>query len=317
MIPINPMLAVQGKAFSSKDWIFEPKIDGARCIAFISGYTVELQNRRLKAITYRYPEVVRSLKQAVSGDCILDGEMSVFSKGVPSFSSLAVREQQPANKNLRIDYLSKALPASYIVFDILYKDGESLMDHPLEERKSILKAMLKEDSIVTIIDYLQEDGEAYFKAALKSGLEGIVAKRLASTYQPGVRSLDWIKIKRQLTFDLVVGGYSIGIGQREPFFGSLLLGAYDSSKLVFAGKVGSGFSMQELKEISGEFNPSDHSPFFNLSSMRDVRWLKPELVVEVEALEVSKRKHLRAPVFLRKRDDKSPQECTIDQLQIA
>src|SRR5512136_1018489 len=148
MIPINPMLAVQGKAFSSKDWIFEPKIDGARCIAFISGHTVELQNRRLKAITYRYPEVVRSLKQAVAGDCILDGEMSVFSKGVPSFSSLAVREQQLPTKKLRIDYLSKALPASYIVFDILYKDGESLMDHPLEERKSILKAMLKEDSIV-------------------------------------------------------------------------------------------------------------------------------------------------------------------------
>jgi len=229
----------------------------------------------LKAIAYRYPEVVRSLKKAVV-DCVLDGEMAVFSNGVPSFSSLAVREQQPANKNLRIDYLSKALPASYIVFDILYKDGESLVDRPLEERKSILKAELKEDSIVTIIDYLQEDGEPYFKAALKSGLEGMMAKRLASTYQPGVRSRDWIKIKKQLTFDLVVGGYSIGIGQREPFFGSLLLGAYDSGKLVFTGKVGSGFSMQELEEISGEFNPSDHSPFFNLSSMRDVRWLKPE-----------------------------------------
>jgi DNA ligase D-like protein (predicted ligase) len=316
MIPINPMLAVQGKAFSNKVWIFEPKIDGARCLAFISGDTVELQNRRLKTITYRYPEVVRSLKQAV-GDCVLDGEMAVFSKGVPSFSSLAVREQQLPTKKLRIDYLSKALPASYIVFDILYKDGESLMDHPLEERKSILKAELKEDSIVMIIDYLQEDGEAYFKAALKSGLEGVMAKRLASTYQPGVRSQDWIKIKKQLTFDLVVGGYTRGYGQREPFFGSLLLGAYDSGKLMFTGKVGSGFSMQELQEISSEFSPSDDSPFFNLISMRDVRWLKPELVVEVEALEVSKRKHLRAPVFLRKRDDKSPEECTIDQLQIA
>jgi DNA ligase D-like protein (predicted ligase) len=317
MIPINPMLAVQGKAFSNKDWIFEPKIDGARCIAYISANTVELQNRRLKAITYRYPEVVRSLKQTVAGDCILDGEMSVFSKGVPSFSSLAVREQQLPTKKLRIDYLSKALPASYIVFDILHKDGESLMDLPLVERKSILKAMLKEDSIVTIIDYLVEDGEAYFKAALKSGLEGIMAKRLASTYQPGVRSLDWIKIKKQQTFDLVVGGYTIGYGQREPFFGSLLLGAYDQGKLVFAGKVGSGFSMKELQETASEFNPSDESPFSNLFSMREVTWLKPELVVEVEALEVSKRKHLRAPVFLRKRNDKSPEECTIDQLQIA
>jgi len=239
--------------------------------------------------------------------------MAVFSKGVPSFSSLAVREQQRPEKKFRIDYLSKTLPASYIIFDILYKDGESLMDRPLEERKLILKATLKEDGIVTIIDYLQEDGEAYFKAALKSGLEGVMAKRLASTYQPGVRSQDWIKIKKQLTFDLVVGGYTRGYGQREPFFGSLLLGAFDSDRLIFTGKVGSGFSMQELKEISSQFVLSDTSPFSNLLSMSEVIWLKPELVVEVQALEVSKRNHLRAPVFLRKRDDKSPRDCTIDQ----
>jgi ATP-dependent DNA ligase len=166
---IKPMLAVQGRAFSRKDWIFEAKIDGARCIAYISANNVELQNRRLKTITYRYPEVIRSLKQAVAGDCILDGEMAVFSKRVPSFSSLAEREQQLPTKKLRIDYLSKALPASYIVFDILYKDGESQMGRPLLERKLILKASLKEDGLVTIIDYLQEEGEAYFKAALKSG----------------------------------------------------------------------------------------------------------------------------------------------------
>jgi ATP-dependent DNA ligase len=117
MDPIKPMLAVQGKAFSSKDWIFEPKIDEARCTAYISDNTMELKNRRLRSITYRYPEIIRALKQ-VAGDCILDGEMAVFSKGLPSFSSLAVREQQI--QKIRIDYLSKDMPASYIVFDILY-----------------------------------------------------------------------------------------------------------------------------------------------------------------------------------------------------
>jgi ATP-dependent DNA ligase len=130
-----------------------------------------------------------------------------------------------------------------------------------------------------------------------------------------VRSQDWIKIKKQLTFDLVVGGYTRGYGQREPFFGSLLLYAFDSDKLIFAGKVGSGFSMQELKEISSQFVLSDTSPFSNLVSMPEVIWLKPELVVEVEALEISKRMHLRAPVFVRIRDDKSPGDCTIDQFQ--
>ncbi len=306
------MLAVSGKAFSSKEWIFEPKIDGARCIAYISNNTVELQNRRLRSITYRYPEVIRALKQA-AGDCILDGEMAVFSKGMPDFSSLAVREQQI--QNTRIDYLSKAMPASYIVFDILYKGQESLMDRPLLDRKSILKAELQENGIVTIIDYLQEDGNSYFKAALKKGLEGIMAKRLASPYRPGVRSQDWIKIKKRLTFDLVVVGYTPGLGQRQPFFGALLLGAYDSGELIFTGKVGSGFSIKELEEISSQFVPSDKSPLFHPPSTRNVRWLKPEIVVEVEALEVSKRRHLRAPVFLRTRDDKLPEECTIDQLQ--
>ena len=126
---------------------------------------------------------------------------------------------------------------------------------------------------------------------------------------------DWIKIKKQVTFDLVVGGYIPGHGQREPFFGGLLTGAYDSGKLIYTGKVGSGFSKQELEEISSEFTPSDESPFFHTPFIRDVRWLKPELVIEVEALEVSKRKHLRAPVFCRRRTDKLPEECTIDQLQ--
>ena len=149
------------------------------------------------------------------------------------------------------------MPASYIVFDILYLGQESLMDRPLLDRKSILKAELQESDVVTIIDYLPENGEAYFRAALEKGLEGIMAKRLASSYQPGIRSRDWIKIKKQLTIDLVVGGYIPGHGQREPFFGGLLLGAYDSGKLIYTGKVGSGFSKQELEEISGEFIPSD------------------------------------------------------------
>ncbi len=112
--------------------------------------------------------------------------MAVFSKGIPDFRSLEMRDQQM--QSLRIDYLSKATPANYIVFDILYKGQKNLMELPLLERKLILKQELQENDFVTIIDYLQNDGEAYFKAALKKGLEGIMAKRLASSYQPGVRS---------------------------------------------------------------------------------------------------------------------------------
>ena len=312
MIQIKPMLAVLGKAFSSKGWIFEPKIDGARCIAYISNNKVELKNRRMRSITYRYPEIIRALKQT-AGDCVIDGEMTVMSKGIPSFSTLAIREQQI--QKTRINYLSENLPASYIVFDILCLGRESLMDRPLVDRKSILKNELQESDVVTIIDYLPEHGESFYKAALGMGLEGIMAKKLDSTYQPGVRSKDWVKIKKQITFDLVVGGYTPGQGQRQPYFGALVLGAYDSGKLKYIVRVGSGFSTKELQEISSEFVPADESPFSQPISTKGVRWLKPEIVVEVEALEVSKRGHLRAPVFLRKRDDKLPEECTIDQLQ--
>jgi DNA ligase D-like protein (predicted ligase) len=311
MIPIKPMLAVSGEIFSSKDWIFEPKIDGTRCIAHISNGTVELQNRRLSSIGYRYPEITKALGQA-AGNCILDGEMAVFSKGIPNFASLAVRDQQV--NSIRIDYLSKEMPASYIVFDILYRGSESLMDLPLIERKSILQEELQESDSVTVIGYMQEDGEAYLKAALERGLEGVMAKRLTSPYLPGIRSHDWIKIKKQLTLDLVVGGYIPGNGTRKGFFGGLLLGAYDSGKLIYTGRVGSGFTQKELEEIYGEFEPSEESPFFNSPTTTGVIWLKPKLVVEVVALEVSKRKHLRAPVFLRWRIDKAPEECTIDQL---
>lgn len=310
---IKPMLAVSGKIFSSREWIFEPKIDGTRCIAHISNETVELQNRRLRSIGSRYPEITKALRKS-AGNCILDGEMAVFSNGIPNFSSLAVRDQQV--DSIRIDYLSKAMPASYIVFDILYKGEESLMNLPLLERKSILKQELQENDYVTIIDYLREDGEAYLKAALQRGLEGVMAKRAASSYQPGIRSRDWIKIKKQLTLDLVVGGYIPGKGQREPFFGGLVLGAYDSGKLIYLGRVGSGFSQKDLEEIYGEFEPSEDSPFLHPPATKGVKWLKPKLVVEVVALEVSKRRHLRAPVFLRRRFDKAPEECEIEQLNL-
>jgi DNA ligase D-like protein (predicted ligase) len=313
MNPIRPMLARIGKPFSNRDWIFEIKIDGTRCIAHITNGVVELQNRRLRMITQRYPELTDALRQNAN-NCILDGEIAVFSKGVPDFASLAMREQQ--SKDIRINYLAKTMPANYIVFDILYKEGESLMNLSLLERKSILRQELQGNDFLTIIDFLEQNGEAYFKAAIRKGLEGVMAKRAASTYQPGVRSGDWLKIKKHTTLDLVIGGYTIGEGERRPFFGALLLGAYDSGNLVFIGRVGSGFALKDLEDISQGFKPSIESPFKQPPILRGAKWLKPELVVEVEVMEVTKKGHLRAPVFIRKRDDKSPEECTLDQLHL-
>jgi len=309
---VRPMLAVSGQPFSASGWIFEPKIDGTRCIAHLSEEVV-LQNRRLANITARYPELVASLRKGACSSCILDGEIAVFSGGLPDFGGLEMREHQ--NRDLRIKYLAEKRPATYIVFDILSAGGEKLMARPLEMRKKILSQVLQGDDRVVITDYLPEEGEAYFGAAVKMGLEGVVAKRLSSPYQPGTRSPDWIKIKKRLTADLVVGGYIPGKGQREPYFGGLLTGAYNSrSELIYLGRVGAGFSDDELKQIVASVKVEEKPPFANPPSTPGVRWLRPEMVVEVTALEVTPDGHLRAPVFLRLREEKEPQECLVEQL---
>jgi len=167
---------------------------------------------------------------------------------------------------------------------------------------------------VTIVDSFPENGADYFQAALKMGIEGIVAKRLDSIYLPGTRSQDWIKIKKSLKLDLVIGGYIPGKGERTPYFGGLLLGAYSHGLLHYVGRVGSGFTDIEIAEMAGGLSPQDFSPFVNAPATPQVKWVKPNLVVQVSALEVTQDGHLRAPVFLRTRDDKEPQECTMDQL---
>ena len=316
MNPVKPMLAVSGQPFDSAEWVFEPKIDGTRCIAKVSqGVSgkkgVHLHNRRLFEITYRYPELALALAQGASG-CVLDGEIAVFLEGKPSFSALAERDHQ-SNK-LAIDYLSHALPASYVVFDVLYAQGKSVMDLPLRERKKVLQEELQESEIVTIADSFPEKGEDYFQAAQKMGIEGIVAKRLDSRYEPGTRSQNWIKIKKSLKLDLVIGGYIPGKGARAPYFGGLLLGAYSHGLLQYVGRVGSGFTDKELAEIAAAFSPMDLSPFANAPATTEARWIEPLMVVQVSVLEITTGGHLRAPVFLRTRDDKEPQECTIDQL---
>ena len=314
MNPIKPMLAVSGQPFSREGWIFEPKIDGTRCIASAQK-RVLLSNRRLADITYRYPELASALG-SLQGECVLDGEITVFKKGIPNFRSLAERDHQ--NDPIRIDYLSRAMPASYVIFDILSLDKESLMHLPLKERKRILfrelEADLEDSETVTLIDSFPEKGEDYFQAALKMGIEGVVGKRLESLYLTGTRSQDWVKIKKSLKLDLVVGGYIPGKGDRTPYFGGLLLGAYSQGELVYISRVGSGFTEEELKDITGRFSPREKPPFSNPPATAGVVWIEPKMVVQVTALERTHDCGLRAPVFLRMRDDKEPEECTLDQL---
>lgn len=307
----KPMLAKEAaKAFSSKDWIFEIKWDGFRALAYVNK-KVRLMSRNNKDLIDNFPEL-QELKQ-LAENVVLDGEIVVMKDGKASF--LAIQERGKAVKARDIQTESATSPAEYIVFDILEKDEKPLMNLPLIERKGILQESIREGEHVTISDFVEEKGEDYYKAALEKGIEGVIAKRKNSSYQPGFRSSDWLKIKELKSCDCVIFGYTKGTGARAKTFGALILGLYDKGEPVFVGKVGTGFSEETLESLSAEFKKllAEKAPF-QTGLPDEITWLKPIIVAEVYFQMVTRDRKLRMPRFRGLRKDKSPSECTLDQL---
>jgi len=235
MILYKPMLARDADSpFSSPEWIYEVKWDGIRAISYLDG-VLSIRSRSGKELVEKFPELeeLRDLAKNV----VLDGEIVVIREGKVDFQAIMKRNQ--ANSQKEIERLSRTLPATYIVFDILEKNGESLVDKPLNERKTMLKGSLREGRYVVLSDFIEGQGEAYYTAAIRRGLEGVIAKRKLSRYEQG-RSGSWLKIKRVRSCDCVVFGYTRGEGSRESTFGALLLGLYDDGKAVYVGSVGTG-----------------------------------------------------------------------------
>lgn len=308
----KPMLArLAPHPFSNKEWIFEIKWDGFRAIAYVNE-EFSLKSRNEKELKHNFPEL-EELKQRTR-NAVLDGEMVVMNEGKPDFQALLERGKAvlPGEIELR----SRRLLAVYVVFDILEKDGVSLVNLPLIERKKILKSSVKEGPHVLLSDFVEEKGEAYYMIALEKGLEGIMAKKKDSPYEQGVRSGNWLKIKKLNSCDCVVLGYTKGTGVRAETFGALLLSLYDKEgKPVYVGKVGTGFSQETLKTLSETFQAlkTDAVPF-KVDVPEEVTWLKPELVCEVLYQTVTRDGRLRMPRFQRLRSDKLPFECTMDQI---
>lgn len=307
---IKPMLAERRETpFDSGDHIYELKWDGTRALAFVRGGSHRLQNRRLSFIEYRYPE----LRVRTKEDAILDGEVVVMSGGRPSFEKLQEREQSSAK--IRIEYLSKNLPATYVAFDILYVGRESVMGRPQMDRKALLADIVMVDDRVVLSEHVETRGVDFYNAVIERGLEGIIAKHKTSRYYPGKRSKDWLKIKKKATLDCVICGITAGEGERTDTFGSLVLGAYHEGTLVHVGRVGTGFSepgrvgiVERLRALQGP------CPFPEEPEIPDAHvafWTRPALVAEVHFLEWSKERHMRAPTFSRMREDKRPEECVV------
>ncbi len=310
---IQPMLAEPVEApFGGPGWLFEVKWDGIRAIAYV-GETLSILSRNDNDITRKFPELAE-LSMLASG-VVLDGEIIVMKGGKPDFQAVARRVQ--ASKTGDIEREAREAPCTYVVFDILEKDGESLMGKPLSERKAILRESLRDGEHVVVSSYVVVEGEAYYEAAVAKGLEGVVAKRLDSSYRPGERSGEWLKVKRVRTADCVVVGYTKGTGNRTDTFGALLLGLYEGNKLTFVGRVGTGFTDKSLRELLATFRPYEtaepqvEAPDIPAGST----WLKPGLVTEVGYQNLTEDARLRAPRFIRLRSDKTPLNCTIAQVR--
>ena len=308
----KPMLAkVAEKAFSGKDWIFEIKWDGFRAIAYVEE-PFSLKSRNGKELKQNFPELEELSR--LSSNIVVDGEIIAMQEGKPDFQTLLERGQ--AVSPIEIQRQTQRAPVTYIVFDILEKDGKSLTELPLVERKKILSESLTEGSNVLLSDFIEEKGEAYFKSSLEWGLEGVMAKKKDSSYEEGLRTGSWLKIKKLKTCDCVIFGYTKGSESRGATFGALLLGLYDKEgKPVYVGKVGTGFTQETLGVLSGKFEKltTDVAPF-KPEAGDEVTWLKPQLVCEVIYQVVTHDVRLRMARFQRLRDDKPPKECTIDQI---
>lgn len=296
---VLPMLAYSSSPFDSNKHIFEIKWDGTRCITFFNGRDIRLQNRRLVDITYRYPELIQIYKEIEAKNVILDGEIVVFHNGRPDFNRLQQREH--IEDPLRIRILSKTMPATYIVFDILYLNDRSCIQIPLIERKGILKNILKCPSSIIESKFINEKGIAFFKEVVSNGFEGIMAKSINSPYLIGKRSRYWLKIKPRSSKECFIIGYTQGKGERSGFFGSLAIATLVKGEFIFRGKVGSGFDEEMLKEISSRLKQLevDKPPIPNLRKQKGIIWVKPVIRCEVLFQEITGDGLFRAPVFKR------------------
>ncbi|MFH1003037.1 MAG: non-homologous end-joining DNA ligase, partial [Chloroflexota bacterium] len=306
-----PMLASLAEGpFSHPGWIFEPKLDGYRVMAHIRDGQVTLFSRRGNDVTRQYAVIVPALSRQPASELILDGEViATDEKGRPCFQCLQDYLTAPGQTAGRP---AGQFPLLYYVFDILYLDGYDLRGSGLRSRKEVLHGILRPDDRVRPTDYFEGEGETVYQAAVKNGLEGVIAKQIDSVYESGKRSRHWLKVKATLSDDFVIGGYSVAAGGRENTFSSLLLGYFDDEgQLIFAGHVGSGFSEEALRELKGRLDaiPLDHCPFAAAPPLNaPTTWVRPELVAEVRFSQWTQEGRLRIPVFIRLRPDKAPGE---------
>ena len=307
-----PMRAVSGDLPPDGDWAFEIKWDGVRAIAFVEGGAARLQSSNLIEITTRYPELAGFGPAIGEHTAILDGEIVAFdADGRPSFGLLQHRMHLASPREAR--QRAEETPVCYLLFDILHLDGEDVTPMPYTDRRRLLEALVPSGGCWQVPAWHQGDGDALLEAARRRGLEGLVAKRLQSRYEPGKRSPNWRKVKIRREQEFVIGGWAPGEGNREGYLGALLLGYYEGTTLRYAGKVGTGFKERDLRFLQRELDvrAADVSPFAPPPPRpvaRLARYVRPELVAQIAFGEWTSEGILRHPSYLGLRDDKAAAE---------
>jgi bifunctional non-homologous end joining protein LigD len=282
------------KRFSDRDWIFERKLDGIRCIAIRDGAAVTLLSRNDLPLNGRYPELAEALAKQRCRRFAVDGEVVAFAGGQTSFGALAQR----GRRHVRVFLYA---------FDILWLDGQDVRALPLRQRKRLLRDALEPKDGLRLTPHRNGDGEAFYEEACRKGWEGLIAKRAASPYS-AARSRDWLKFKCDRAQEMVIGGFTPPKGSRTEL-GALLLGYHDGDgRLLYAGKVGTGFDQATLHDLGEQLRAlrRDSPPFADAEAIKErgATWAEPRLVAQVGFTEWTRHGRLRHPRFLGLRFDK-------------
>lgn len=300
---IKPMLIVEAQEpFNDVNFIYELKLDGIRCIAYLDDKSTELRNKRNLIVNTTYPEL-QHINKNIKKKCILDGEVIVSIDGKPNFAE--VQKRSLMTNKLKIEFASKKHPVSFVAYDILYYDDKQITDLPQLERKKILNKAIKENERLSISRYIEEKGIELYELTVAQDLEGIVAKHKDSKYYFGKNTSDWIKIKNLKDDDFVVCGYI----EKSSNIVSIVIGQYNpNNQLIYKGHVTMGISKSDFNVISN--SKRIDMPYFPVpKGNENAIWLEPINVCTVKFMERTSSGGLRQPVFKGLRNDKAPIEC--------
>ena len=297
------LIGTEGEPFDSPDYIYELKVDGERCVAYLDPQTgTDLRNKRNLKVLPKVPELA-ALHENVSRRCVLDGELAVITDGKPDF--FAIQRRSLMTSPLKIQLASQRQPACFVAFDLLYLDDHPTTDLPLMERKRLLEEVIRcEDARFAVSRHIEQTGIAFYELAKAQNLEGIVAKRRESRYYFDKKTKDWIKIKYLQDEDFVVCGYI----RKANHMTSIVLGQYRDGQLIYKGHVTLGVSGENFRRIREQ--PSLSTPPFAVPSGNEQAvWVEPKLVCTVQYMMKTEGGGMRQSVFKGLRTDKGPRDC--------